>query len=337
MKSPPKMKDVARLAGVSPMTVSRAFKRDSSVKESTRERVLKVAREIGYIFDSAASTLRSQKTGFVAATIPSLYNANFSETAGALSEGLEAHGLQLLLGFTAYSVAEEEVLIEQLLRRRPEALVVTGGRHTDAAREMLINADIPVVETWDIPEHPIDRVVGFSNAGAMADMVRHLAELGHRKICFVGGDDSEDTRGADRRAGYQAAMRNLGLDAGRTIGIGRAPSEMADGERALDIILDRYPDTDAVACVADPVAFGLMTACLRRGMRVPEDICVSGFGNYDLSQHAMPTMTSIEPNAGQIGKLTADVIVGILAGDAAPDDPVIQLRPELQIRQSTGG
>jgi LacI family gluconate utilization system Gnt-I transcriptional repressor len=337
MKSPPKMKDVARLAGVSPMTVSRAFKRDASVKESTRERVLKVAREIGYIFDSAASTLRSQKTGFVAATIPSLYNANFSETAGALSEGLEAHGLQLLLGFTGYSVAEEEVLIEQLLRRRPEALVVTGGRHTDAAREMLINADIPVVETWDVPENPIDRVVGFSNAGAMAAMVRHLAEMGHSKICFVGGDDSEDTRGADRRAGYQAAMRDLGLDADRTIGIGRAPSEMADGERALDIILDRYPDTDAIACVADPVAFGLMSACLRRGIRVPDDMRISGFGNYDIASHAIPTMTTIEPNAAQIGRLTAEIIVDLLSGGDARPEKVIRVMPELQIRNSTGG
>lgn len=157
------MKDIAALAGVSAMTVSRAFKRDSSVTKETREAVLRAAEELGYVFDATASNLRSQRTGFVAVTIPSLNNANFADTVGALSATLAQAELEVLLGYSNYDIASEERLIEQLLRRRPEAIVLTGGRHTERAHKMLANAGIPVVETWDLPENPIGHVVGFSN------------------------------------------------------------------------------------------------------------------------------------------------------------------------------
>ena len=94
----PTMADVARLAGVSPMTVSRAFKRDASVSETTRSAILEAADQLGYVFDSTASNLRSQRTDFVAVTIPSINNANFADTVRGLSDGLKARGLQLLLG-----------------------------------------------------------------------------------------------------------------------------------------------------------------------------------------------------------------------------------------------
>ena len=155
MVKQPKMADIAIAAGVSPMTVSRAFKQDASVGAKTREKILKIAEEMGYVFDSTASNLRSQRTRFVAVTIPSLNNANFADTVRGLNEVLQPEGLQILLGYTDYDVENEEKLIEQLLRRRPDAIVVTGGRHTDRAKRLLEGAGIPVVEIWDIPVDPI--------------------------------------------------------------------------------------------------------------------------------------------------------------------------------------
>jgi DNA-binding LacI/PurR family transcriptional regulator len=114
----------------------------------------------------------------------------------------------------------EERLIEQLLRRRPEAIVVTGGNHTPRARRMLENAGIPVIETWDLPETPIDHVIGFSNAQAVRSMVDHFVGRGLTRIAFIGGDVSRDTRGADRRAGFIAAMQA----AAASVGSARSPS-----------------------------------------------------------------------------------------------------------------
>ncbi|TIT91520.1 MAG: LacI family transcriptional regulator, partial [Mesorhizobium sp.] len=119
------MADVAHRANVSTMTVSRAFKRDASVSADTRDRILKAAEELGYVFDSIAANLSSRRSGFVAATIPSINNANFADTVRGMTEGLRDSGLEILLGFTDYNVEEEERLVGQLLQRRPEAIIVT--------------------------------------------------------------------------------------------------------------------------------------------------------------------------------------------------------------------
>jgi LacI family transcriptional regulator, gluconate utilization system Gnt-I transcriptional repressor len=330
----PTMADVARLAGVSPMTVSRAFKTDSSVSGATREAILKAAEDLGYVFDSTASNLRSQRSDFVAVTIPSINNANFADTVRGLSEGLKARGLQILLGYTDYDMAEEERLVEQFLRRRPEAMVVTGGRHTPRARRMLENAGIPVIETWDLPEAPIGHVVGFSNAAAVRGMIDHFVAQGLTRIAFIGGDTSRDTRGADRRAGFVAAMEAHGLDATRLIAVGAPPISMREGAGAMGRLLETLPDTEAVICVSDLSAFGALTECQRRGVEVPGRIWIAGFGDYEIAEVSVPALTTINPFPRDIGARAAALILDVL--DGRQDAPArLEIRPELLIRQST--
>jgi LacI family gluconate utilization system Gnt-I transcriptional repressor len=330
----PTMADVARIAGVSPMTVSRAFKRDTSVSEATRDAILKAAEELGYVFDSTASSLRSQKTDFVAVTIPSINNANFAETLRGLSEGLKARGLQILLGYTDYDIHEEERLIEQLLRRRPEAIVVTGGRHTPRARRLLENAGLPVIETWDLPAQPIGHVVGFSNADAVRGMIDHFVAQGITRIAFIGGDADRDTRGTDRRDGFVAAMRAHGLDASRLIAAGAPPISMREGAVAMGRLLDSLPDTQAVICVSDLSAFGALTECQRRGVRVPEDIWIAGFGDYEIAEVSVPALTTINPFPREIGASAAALILDVLDGRQT-EPATLRIAPELIVRQST--
>lgn len=335
VRKSPTMADVARLAGVSPMTVSRAFKTDSSVSEATRDAILKAADDLGYVFDSTASSLRSQRTDFIAVTIPSINNANFADTLRGLSEGLKARGLQILLGYTDYDMAEEERLIEQFLRRRPEAIVVTGGRHTPRARRMLENAGIPVIETWDLPEDPIGHVIGFSNAGAVRGMVDHFVAKGRTRIAFIGGDTSRDTRGADRRAGFVAAMQSHGLDTSRLIAAGPPPISMREGAEAMGRLLDTMPDTEAVICVSDLSAFGALTECQRRAVDVPQKLWIAGFGDYEISEIAVPAITTINPFPKDIGTQTAALILNVM--DRRQETPArIKIEPELLIRKSSG-
>jgi LacI family gluconate utilization system Gnt-I transcriptional repressor len=328
------MADVARLAGVSPMTVSRAFKRDASVSDATREAILKAADDLGYVFDSTASNLRSQRTDFVAVTIPSINNANFADTVRGLSEGLKERGLQILLGTTDYDIFEEERLIEQLLRRRPEAIVVTGGQHTPRARRMLENAGIPVIETWDLPPAPIGHVVGFSNAAAVRAMVDHFVIRGMTRIAFIGGDADRDTRGTDRRAGFIEAMQALGLDATRLIAAGVPPISMREGAEAMGRLLDTLPDTEAVICVSDLSAFGALTECQRRGVDVPGRISIAGFGDYEIGAISVPTLTTINPFPREIGAQTAALILKVLDG-VQTTPATLSILPRLLPRQSS--
>ena len=337
MNTKPTMKEVAAAAGVSVMTVSRAFRSDASISDDTRERIRTVADELGYVFDAVASNLRSQRSGFVAVTIPSINNANFADTVGALTSRLDAAGLQVLLGRTNYDMAEEERLIGQLLRRQPEALVVTGGHHTERARKMMQNAAIPVIETWDLPKAPLGHVVGFSNADAMRVMVAHLSARGYRKIAFIGGDSTFDTRGADRRRGFVAAMEERGLDPSRLITVGRPPVSMREGAAAMAILLDTLSDTEAVIAVADPAAFGALTECDRRGIKVPDDMAIAGFGNFEISGVSVPALTTIDPFPARMGEQAGQLIADLLRGGATKNGPtLIEVEPQLVARASTG-
>ena len=247
----PTMADVAEFAGVSTMTVSRALRENGRVSNETRERILAAVNTLGYVLDQSAGSLSSRKTGFIAVLVPSINNSNFSDTARGITDVLENTDLQLLLGYTDYSIEKEEKLIEAMLRRRPEGMILTGGAHTDKARRMLKNAGIPIIETWDIPPDPIDHVVGFSNGEAMALLVRALAAKGYRKFGYMGGTTARDTRGSQRRAGFLKAVEELGLPPGRVISFGVPPISMEQGGQAIVSMLERWPDTEVVLCVSD--------------------------------------------------------------------------------------
>lgn len=328
------MSDVARAAGVSTMTVSRAFKNNTSVSEATRAAILKAADELNYVFDSTASSLRSQRTDFVAVTIPSLNNANFADTVSALSDVIKENNLQILLGYTNYDQTEEERLVEQLLRRRPGAIVVTGGRHTARTRRLLENANIPVIETWDLPEEPIGHAVGFSNAEAVCDLVDHFVAQGLTRIAFIGGEVDRDARGAARRAGFLTAMHKHGLDATRLIDAGAPPISMREGATAMAHLLQVLPDTEAVICVSDLSAYGALTECQRRGVAVPERLSIAGFGDYEVGEVSVPSLTTINPFPREIGARTAKLLLDLMEGNDT-EAKQIRIAPRLLIRGSS--
>lgn len=328
------MADVAREAGVSSMTVSRAYRPGSPVNAETREAIIAAAERLGYVFDSTAAGLSSRRTGFVAVTIPSINNANFADTVRGLTDGLGDSRLQVLLGYTNYDLEQEERLVRQLLTRRPEAIVLTGGRHTDACRRLLVHAGIPVLETWDAPADPVGSVAGFSNAEAGAMLVRHLVDTGRRRIGFLGGDATRDTRGLDRRRGYIASMAAQGLEAHRLVEAGPPPVSMREGAEAMAALVRRWPDTDAVICVSDLAAFGALTECQRLGIAVPEQIAICGFGAYELAEVSIPAITTVDPHCYDLGRIAASHILGLLSDPSAAPS-ITTLQPTLMIRAST--
>lgn len=305
----PTMQDVAKRAGVSTMTVSRALKNGTSITAATRQKIMKAIEELGYVLDQSAGGLSSKRTGFVAALIPSINNSNFADTARGLTDALEGTGLQLLLAYTNYSIEKEEELIESMLRRRPEAIVVTGGMHTARARKLLTKAGIPVVETWDLPKQPICHVVGFSNAQATSTLVHYLHQKGYRKIAFIGGTSNRDTRGADRRAGYEAAMAELGLPEHRVISFGTPPISMKQGGEAIARLIEQWPEVEAAICVSDLSAFGALVECQRQNWPVPKRIAIAGFGDFEISSCCYPTLTTVSVNCYDIGHQTGKLLM----------------------------
>ena len=313
----PTMADVAARAGVSTMTVSRALKDGASIAPDTRRRIMKAVDELGYVLDLSAGSLSSKRSGFVAALIPSINNSNFADTARGLTDALVGSGLQLLLAYTDYSMEKEEELIGSMLRRRPEAIVVTGGSHTARARKLLENSGIPVVETWDLPKKPVRHVVGFSNAEASKALVRYLHAKGYRRIAFIGGTTNRDTRGADRRAGYEAAMAELGLPDSRVISFGTPPISMKQGGEAVVRLVEEWPEVEAAICVSDLSAFGAVMECNRRKWKVPQRIAIAGFGDFEISSCCHPAITTVGVHCYDIGNRAGDLLLRAIEGERA--------------------
>ncbi len=307
------MADVAARVGVSKMTVSRALARTGtsprSTSESLRQRILATCRSMGYVVDQTARTFSTKRSGFVAALIPALNNSNFSDTAHGLTAALEGSGLQVLLGYTDYDSATEEHLLRAMLSRRPEGVVVTGGSHTPAARKLLEAAGVPVVETWDLPPKPIEHSVGFSNAEAVAELVRQLHAKGYRRIAFLGGVPESDARGADRRRGFEQAMRTLGLNPKRNLSVGHAPVSMEHGAQGVTQLMQRWPDTDALVCVSDHPAFGALAECQRHGWRVPGKLAIAGFGGFEVGAACHPRLTTVAVDCTGIGRAAGELLL----------------------------
>lgn len=305
------MSDVARLAGVSKMTVSRVLA-GHSVAAETRARVCAAIDQLGYVADAAAGALSSGRSEFVAVLVPSLSSSNFSDTVRGLTDALEPEGLQLLLGDTDYDLEREERLVRSMLRHQPRCIALTGAQHTDATRKVLERSAIPVVEMWDLPTRPIDTAVGFSNVRAARAMVRHLAERGYRRIGFLGGASELDRRGLDRLKGYQAEIKALRLGEPRVVRLGESPITMSHGGPAMAALLAQWPDTDAVMCVSDMSAFGAIMECHRRGLSVPADIAVAGFGNFEVAACCHPAITTVSVDAYGIGLRTGEALLAAL-------------------------
>ncbi|MBC8718348.1 LacI family DNA-binding transcriptional regulator [Ochrobactrum sp. Marseille-Q0166] len=336
------MRDVSRLAGISQMTVSRVIANPELVSEATRKRVMEAIEQLSYVPDRVAGSLSSRRTNFITAILPTLTNSNFADTAQGLAKSLLSKGYQLLIGFTIYKLQEEERIIRAMLERRPDAIVVAGTIHTKAATELLLRADIPIVEIWGKPDQPINHSVGFSNYEVGRAAARHLLSLGHQKIGAIGSRtdaDAIDLRGESRLMGFASALREAGVSDQLIIREGTAPVSHDHGARTLSILLEQAPDVEAVFAVSDISAFGAVMECHRRGINVPQQISIMGFGDFDIARQCVPAMTTLRVDAVGIGTKTGELLLNLFEKSETDEKPTLPFRLdvgfELIERQTT--
>lgn len=307
-----RMEDVAKLAQVSLITVSRVINQPDKVTPTTRKRVEQAIKLVGYVPNLVAGSLASNKSKIVAALVPTLDRSVFSGTIRGLSERLAQDGYQLLLGSTGYSLHTEEQLVRTFLGRRVDALVLTGIAHTPATRRMVKDAGIPVVETWEIGTKGLDMVVGFSNQAAGKAMGDYLIAKGHRVLGFVGG---REARSEARLKGFEQAARCAERITIKSVMLTEGASYAA-GREALVKLWQSRPKPDAVFFSNDALAVGALMECLRRGIRVPQDLAIAGFANLDIAEEVVPALTTVEVQAGSIGICSAEMILQRLAGQS---------------------
>ena len=297
--------DVARVAGYSAMTVSRALNNPDSVPKQTLERVRDAVAQVHYVPNLLAGGLRSRRSGLVAAVIPTLASTLFNEMILALTTTLNEHGYQLILGQSGYSPQSEHDLLDALIGRRPDGIVLTGVDHLPDVGRKLLAASIPVVETWDLSSAPIDMLVGFSHAAVGAAVCQHFCQRGRRRLGVIGGDDERAKRRCD--AFVRAAVA-AGLAPPIHIAV-PAPATVASGRQGFARMFEQRPDLDGVFCNSDLSAIGVLTEAQVRGIRVPEQMGVIGFGDMAFSADLHPALTTVRINGTQIGQQAAQCII----------------------------
>ena len=300
--------EVARLAGVSPITASRALNTPEQVSAGALQKVRDAVQLTGYVPNLLAGGLASSRSRLVAAVVPAIGGGTvFMEMVQSLTESLAASGYQLMLGQSGYAQSREDDLLDAIVGRRPDGIVLTGVMHSLQGRRRLQASGIPVVETWDLTPTPIDMLVGFSHERVGAAVADYLHAKGRRRLAIMSGDDERAVR---RTAAFDAQARShLGAGAALPSVVTSAPSTVGSGRRALARLLDEHPDLDAVCCGSDVMAAGACIEAQVRGMRVPADLAVIGFGDLAFSADLHPALTTVRIDGTAIGRQAASFIV----------------------------
>lgn len=326
--------DVARLAGVSAMTVSRALNHPQRVPAATRQRVEAAVQATHYVPNLLACGLRSRRSRLVAAVVPALGSPVFSETVQALTATLGAAGYQLMLGQSGYGPGGdpvgEDALLQAVLGRRPDGIVLVGVDHSRRARQLLAGSGVPVVETWDLTPAPIDMLVGFSHADAGAAVCRFLAGQGRRQLAVVSGSDG---RAARRAQAFEATADALGLPAPLRFEV-EAPTTLGQGRQALRYLLAQPAGVDGIFCSSDMLALGVLTEAAHQRIAVPARMGVVGFGDQPFAADAQPALTTVRVDGARIGREAALRVIGRIGGAPAPMPATLDVDFSIVARRS---
>jgi Transcriptional regulators len=307
------MKDVARLAGVSAMTVSRAMRAPDTVAPATLERVRRAIAQSGYVPNRVAGSLSSNRTTLVALIVPSLRNALYAEMIQGMSDVLMKHDFQLMISDSGYSLQQEEKLIAAYVAQRVCGIVLHNTRHTPQAVRILKNSALTCIETGNLVANPIDISVSFSNYAVGAAMAEHLAGLGYRRIGFASLPVRGNERLRERRKGFLTRLAKLGIAVRPELVLEVGPG-LESGSRALARIVETDPKVDAVFFAGDVLAAGAVFECQRRGLDVPGRIAVAASDDNDLMQHMIPPLTTVRFPRYEIGVRSAELIVARAMG-----------------------
>jgi LacI family transcriptional regulator len=325
-------KDVARLAAVSTATVSRVINSPGQVDEETRDRVRAAILKLRYVPHGAARALRSHRSQMVGAVVPSFSYALYARTTSAMQSVLDAHGYSMVLAEHHYDLKAEVRITEQLVSHGVDAFVFVGLHHDPALFALLEDYGRPYVLTWGVDPMRRQPSIGFDNRAATFAITRHLIGLGHRRFGLLSAHVEGNDRATERGAGMRAALAQAGLTLDeRAAQYG--PIDLSAAAAMMRRILAVKPRPTAVVATNDVFAVGGMIACRELGVRIPEEISITGVDNTDLGATQTPALTSIRTPIVEIGRAAAEQLIARLEGR---EHVAFQLLPfELVPRAST--
>ncbi len=327
------LEDVARLAGVSLGSASRALSIPDQVKPATLAKVRHAVSQLGYVRNGAAQALASRRTKMVATIYPTLSNPIFSVAIHALQQTLWRFGYQLLVASHEYEPEREIELLRTVVERGVDALVLVGTDHPSEVFELARQYDLPYVMTWSIDGSHYPHCIGFSYYDAAFDLASLVVKMGHRRIALCNGFESANERARSRAAGTRAALKAAGLSLDASL-VTEQPFNFEGGREAVRIFLAQETPPTVLICGTDLQAIGAIDECRRRGIRVPEDLSITGFDDIEHAAIVVPPLTTVKVPTEDIGVLAACRVVSLLEGETLR--PAAPLESRVIVRESLG-
>ena len=329
-----KLVDIAKAAGVSKATASRALSNPDRVSNKTRLVVEKAAKRLNYVSDGVARALSERRTRTIGAIVPTLENAIYAISMQGLERELAKYGYTLLIASHQFNLAQEIVALTSLISRGVDAIALVGLLHEPQAFTLIKNAGIPYVCSWNLQSakivHPM---IGFDNKHAAEILVNHLLSLGHQRLGVISGILKGNDRARDRVLGIQNGLKRHGLKLDKSLLIEK-PYGLSGGREGLLSLLGRERPPTAVMCGTDILAIGALTEAIRRGVNVPNDLSITGFDDMEIAALITPSLTTIHLPMFELGVNVADFLLSELGEISRSLSSELQF--ELMVRASTG-
>ncbi len=327
-RHPLTLRDVSQASGVSEMTVSRVLRNRGDVSQNTRDKVLLVAKQLGYVPNKIAGALASQRVNLVAVIIPSLSNMVFPEVMTGISEVLETTDLQPVVGVTDYLPEKEERVLYEMLSWRPSGVIIAGLEHSETSAMMLKASGIPVVEIMDIDGSPVDAMVGISHRRAGREMAVSILKAGYRKIGFLGTKMPLDHRARKRFEGFTEALAKSGVEV-TDQEFYSGGSALVKGREMTQELLRRNPNLDFLYFSNDLIGAGGLLYLIEQGISIPNQIGLAGFNGVELLQGLPRQLATMDACRSEIGRKAAEMIVQQVNDPKTSFEKVHELVPKI--------
>lgn len=330
------LSQVARAAGVSKMTASRVIRGEGGYSEKTRVKVMQHVDQLGYLPNRLATVFAGdQSSTFIGVSIPDLGNEVFAQVLEGIDRKLGTFGYQSVLGLTQHTQQEEENWIRTVLSSQPAGLILTGRYHSPRSMDMLRNSGIPVVEIWDLNSSPLDMSVGINHFDSGFDMGRYLTSLGYQNIGYVGTSHDTANAATERLNGFCKAVEGAGGAVVKQLCL-HDTATYYPGFYGTEQLLAAARDTECIFFQNDAMAFGGLQYCASKGLSVPEDIGIAGWGDLPIASVMNRRLTSCHVSHLKLGQKAAEMMMGRLTDEPVPTctDIGFRLIPGSTVRNS---
>jgi len=317
------------MVGVSASTVSRAMSNPERVSQRTRESIEAAVAKIGFVPNLLAGGLAAKRNHIIAFVVPTISLMMFNESVQLIVGELSQAGYRALLMYGRRTPSEMDKVMLDVLSLRPDGVVLMGVVLSDTARQSLTRRRVPVVEVWDMPDDPVDMVVGFSHKQVGRTIGEYLLRRGYERPMLVWSTGS-------RAVTMQDAISYAYVHGGRappSVRTCKFPPDFTDGREAMRAALEAEKRPDVLVCLSDWAAHGALIEARHHDQRVPQDIAVMGFGDLDFASQLEPSLTTVRINQPQLARAATECLLQSIRG-STPENRVVNIEAVLVERES---